>query len=327
MTYTTTPAQTWQTYTFRAMGSQMTVWLEADPHLAFAMFDQVERLFAKNEQALSRFLPDSELNMLNGRSGQWTQVSNLLWSVLTEALDWAKVTDGLYDPTMLNALEMAGYTRSFELMTTDEQNGRSPNSPDQPAHSVLGQWAKIQLNHVDEQLVWLPQAIKIDLGGIAKGYTARQAVKLLSRWGACLLNAGGDLTAGDAPSNTPGWPVAIAAPWTKQKPNQESLATLWLVNNSLATSGIDYRRWQQNGRSAHHLIDPRSSQSAQTDVLTATVLAASATEAEVWATTALILGSQLGLDALQQHPGLAGAIITQNEELLLTPAMRRLTTA
>ncbi|MCP4418154.1 MAG: FAD:protein FMN transferase, partial [Chloroflexi bacterium] len=107
--------EAWQTYSFRAMGSQISLWLEAEPHIVATAFAQVEALFAENERTLSRFLPESELSQVNGRSGQWVSVSNLLWDVLAEALAGAEATDGLFDPTMLTALEAAGYTHSFEI--------------------------------------------------------------------------------------------------------------------------------------------------------------------------------------------------------------------
>ncbi len=331
MNISTPTHNNWLTHSFRAMGSQISVWLEADPNRAFDAMSQVEALFAKNEQTLSRFLLDSELNFVNGHFEQWTVVSDLLWGVLIEALNWAEATNSLFDPTILNALEIAGYTHSFEQLEMGgnslpprRSRGRFANAIAEKSCPTLEQWMAIRLDW-DEQAVWLPQGIRIDLGGIAKGYTAQQAVELLSQWGPSLLNAGGDLTAGDAPADFPGWPVGLAAPWTDSEQPQEHLATLWLANSSLATSGIDYRRWERNGRFAHHLIDPRTGQPAQTDCLTTTVLAADAAEAEAWATAALILGSKRGYDVLAQHPRLAGAIMTTDEQLLLTPAMRRLT--
>ena len=302
--------------TFRAMGCQIELWLEADEVTAVAAFDAVEKLFAENERALSRFSPTSELSRLNGRSGEWTPVSDLLWDVLEEALIWAAETDGLFDPTCLNALEAAGYAVSFEAMAAAQVNGRS-----QTQHALTGQWSSIQLDPA-HQAVYLPYGLRIDLGGIAKGYTAQQAVDLMSPWGACLVNAGGDLVAGAAPQNLPGWPVGIARP--SADGNADNALSLWLENAALATSGIDYRRWQVNGRAAHHLIDPRSGLPAITDLLTATVWAAQAAEAEVRATTSLIMGQQRSLEFLENQPHLAAVLFNTEREMTLTTNVSRL---
>lgn len=92
---------------------------------------------------------------------------------------------------------------------------------------------------------------KLVLGGIAKGYTAQLVVDYLSEWGPCLVDGGGDLTAGAAPKDWPGWPVAIATPYRQEAGERNRLLIMWLMEGTMATSGIDYRRWLHNGRSAH----------------------------------------------------------------------------
>jgi thiamine biosynthesis lipoprotein len=164
--------------------------------------------------------------------------------------------------------------------------------------------------------------MRLDLGGIAKGDTAAQVVHWLNSFGPCLVDAGGDLTAGDAPNGLPGWPVGIAAPWGSAV-GHDDLMRLWLCHQSLATSGIDYRRWQQHGREHHHIIDPRTQLPAVTDLLTVSVLTDEATTAEAWATAMLVAGSDASLWLLQER-GLAAAVIDQESRLLLTPALRPL---
>ena len=82
----------------------------------------------------------------------------------------------------------------------------------------------------------------------------------------------------------------------------ESVLSLWLNNATLATSGIDYRRWQQDGQPVHHLIDPRTGLPAATDVVTASVLCSDARRAEAWATATLVAGCEIGLARLHTQP-------------------------
>ena len=309
----------WPNHTFRAMGSQIALWLEADLAVAQAAFTQVEQLFIRNEQALSRFRASSELSQLNGRCQQWVSVSDLLWQVLVQALTWAENTNGLFDPTILAALESVGYWQSFDQLKLS-----NPYEPTTPKPFIRNGWQAIQLDPL-QQAVWLPAGIYLDFGGIAKGYSAQQAVNLLAQFGPCLVDAGGDLTAGWAPQGYPGWPVAIAAPWQKSDMVQENLAEVWLAEATLATSGVDYRRWQYNGRQAHHLIDPRTGQPANSDIITATVLAKDAVIADVWATAVLILGSQAGLQQLNQQPQLAGCLVTTDHTFHQTEQMQEMT--
>lgn len=305
---------TWRSYMFRAMGSQIVLWLDmADRAAASVMFTQAEALFAANEQVLSRFRPDSELSRLNSRSDRWTTTSDLLWQQIRLAVQMAAVTNGRFDPTLLNALERAGYDRSFEKLGQSGGNGHPTETK-----PLLGQWAAIEFDEA-RQAVRLPLGVRLDLGGIAKGDTAQQAVDLLQTAGPCLVDAGGDLVAGSAPNGYPGWLVAITAPAVEPK----DWATIWLANAALATSGVDYRRWVQNGVVQHHLIDPLTGNPAYTDVLTATVWAESAAEAEAWAKATLIAGSDAGAEGLLEH-NLAGLIFKENGRVLATPRMDHL---
>lgn len=310
----TTPSH-WHRHTFRAMGCQMSIWLDMrHSRPTDQLLNKAEAMFHQAEGVLSRFDATSELSQLNNRAGRWTPVSDLMWSIVTQALFLARETNGLFDPTQLMALETAGYDRSFVQMPAD-----TAGSGVVTAVNRHGQWQQVQLDAV-AQAVLLPPNVRLDLGGIAKGYTAQQVVDLLDQEAPCLVDASGDLTAGDAPQGWPGWPVAIAAPTHAGSEGNTPLLQLWLVDGTMATSGIDYRRWRQNGRLAHHVIDPRTSLPAAADLLTATVLARTAVRAEAWATAALVAGSTTAMQLLTTT-GLAAAFVDQQNSLTLTPAL------
>ena len=306
---------TWQSHAFRAMGSHIVLWLDtADNAAAANAFAQIEALFAANEQALSRFRPDSELSRLNARSGEWVIVSDLLWQQVALAVQMAAMTNGRFDPTLLHALERAGYGQSFDTMTNGGWNGRWLETD-----LLLGQWETIEMDEA-RRAIQVPAGVHLDLGGISKGNTAQQAVALLQATGPCLVDAGGDLVAGAAPFGSPGWPVAISAPWIGAETEREDLATLGLAEGALATSGVDYRSWVQDGFAMHHIIDPLTGRPALTDGLTVTVLSREAAMAEAWATATLVAGSDVGMEALLDYD-LAGLMVTQNGRILVTPRM------
>jgi thiamine biosynthesis lipoprotein len=104
-----------QRLNFRAMGCHMTAVL--DTGRPTASLDAVPAWFEAWEQTFSRFRADSELSQLNQRAGQWTRVSAGLWEVTHLAVVAARWTDGLFSPTILKALEAAGYDRTFDEIT------------------------------------------------------------------------------------------------------------------------------------------------------------------------------------------------------------------
>ena len=310
----------WPAHVFRAMGSTMSVRLAASDALAAQPLRQVERYFAFAEGRLSRFDPRSELSRVNGCRGKWQEVSPLLWQILGMALAMASATDGLYDPTLLAAIESAGYTRSFdEMIRQDPLSLKQDMQTAWRASELAGRWQTVRCRPATRE-IYLPSSMGLDLGGIAKGVVAAQVVELLRPYGPCLVDAAGDLVAGAAPPGWPGWPVAIAEP-AGIDGESEDLAVVWLREASMATSGIDYRRWQQQGHSAHHIIDPRTGLPAATDLLSVSVLAAKAEQAEAWAKAALILGWEAGYAALASQQ-LAALLVHQDGRIAMTDALQ-----
>lgn len=261
----------------------MSLWLDAsEPSLAHARLQAANVYFNLAEQELSRFRPDSGLSRLNSALGRSVKVGPLLWAVLSSALDGARSTNGLYDPTVLNALVSAGYSGSFDTIGNQV-------SPVPVATGVKVGWEGIQMDE-ETRSVTLPPETRIDLGGIAKGWVASQVAQDLSSLGACLVDAGGDIAAIGHPPEMEGWPIGVADPHSPES----DLAVLSIKDQGVATSGVDYRHWEAGGSRQHHIIDPRTGLPAQTDLLSVTVVAKDPVQAELYAKVALILGAQDG---------------------------------
>jgi len=277
---------------FRAMNTDVGIWLWRTSPAADSLLHEMEQMFVDVEARLSRFRVDSELSRLNLRAGRGTvSISPLLATVLSQALQAARRTDGVFDPTVFHALCQAGYDRSFESVADHlvAENGRQDVSP------APVDWRQVRLD-VAGGSVTLPSGLGIDLGGIAKGWTVDQVSRLAQTWGPVLVDAGGDIHAVGQPGGQ-AWPVAVQDPFD----DDADLMTLDLVDCAVATSSIGGRCWQREGRSAHHLIDPRTGEPSESDLHTVTVLAQTTVEAEVAAKTALILGSEQGAAYLRKE--------------------------
>ncbi len=265
------------TIDFRAMGSRIRAWLTAESAEQAQILTELPAWFEEWEAILSRFRPESELSALNRTAGQWAYISPTLFAVIAEARQAAEATDGLVNPLILPALEAAGYTASFQpdhfVPGAARQTGPAPD------------WRGIRLDP-EVSCVWLPADARLDLGGIGKGWAAQQAAERLAPWGPCLVDAGGDLVARGSPDDSGGWLIEVAGlPEAEARPS-----LIRLVDNAIATSGTDYRRWVRDGRMLHHLIDPRTGRPADTSVVQATVVALDAVLAEAWAKAVLISG-------------------------------------
>ncbi len=311
---------------FRAMGSQIIAAVKSDVPEAGALLGEVSRWFAEWEQTLSRFKPDSELSRLNrsGNASEPIPVSDTLWTVLQLALQAAHYTDGLVTPTLLNALEAAGYDTSFDTMshhdqTNREQTNRKPSnlSTFQRAtqHEPNADWRHIE-TYPNTHSVRLPGGVRLDFGGIAKGWAADQAASRLAQYGPALVNAGGDIAVSGPPTKGHDWPIGIDAPALPVFAQDTPLELLAISLGGVATSGRDHRRWQQEGEWRHHIIDPRTGSPANTDVLAATVVAPTACTAEIGAKVCMLLGSAEGLEWLETQPSLAGLLALENGQVV-----------
>ncbi|MGH2460336.1 MAG: FAD:protein FMN transferase [Chloroflexota bacterium] len=284
---------------FRAMNTDVVAVVVAPdrPESATAALREVEALFVQVEATLSRFRPESELSQMNRRAGEPFHASPLLFAVVAAALEVARATKGVFDPTILGALVAAGYDRSFENV---------PPELDDPVLPPIGprpRWRDVHLVSATRTIV-LPKGAGLDLGGIGKGWTVDRAMERLGIFAGFGIDAGGDLSCRGTRADGRPWTVGIQDP---RQPDRD-LAVLAVREGAVATSTVARRHWYRAGEAQHHLIDPRTGRPGRTDVRSATVLAGAAVRAETLAKVALLLGSREGSRFLDDQTDAAGLL-------------------
>ncbi len=257
-----------------------------------APLEAARALIEDLEARLTRFDPESELCRLNADPRAVVPASPELRAAVRAALDGAAATGGLADPTLLGALVEAGYARSLTgRPRADLREALGAAPAPRPAAPAPGEaW---RLVSVSDDAIVRPPGVRLDLGGSAKGHAADLAAALLSPYGPCAADLGGDLRVRGAHA------VQVLHPLTGRP-----AATLLLDGDAVATSGIDRRLWWDGGsRPAHHLLDPATSRPAWTGVLTATAKAPTAARAEALAKAAVLAGPAGGREILSAHGG------------------------
>ena len=290
---------------FGAMGCEMLALLEQETDSMPLILDDVPVWFEDWEQSLSRFRLNSELSQLNRTFNQPTKVSQAFWDVFQTAL-WAdELSGGLVTPTVLDSMIESGYDRPFDLLPRDQFYSRS--------HSMLADHPlSMVVADCKTQTINLPQGVHLDFGGVATGWAAHEAVAKLKKHGPCLMNAGGDIAISSPRMDGSAWPIGISNPFE----TVTDIEVLHVKRGGVASSGKDRRHWNQNGVFRHHIIDPFTGMSAETDLLRVTVAAPTVMEAEAAAKTAFILGYEKGLEWIESHPEFAAAIILETGELI-----------
>jgi thiamine biosynthesis lipoprotein len=276
---------------FRAMNTDINI-RTTDPARAPLLVEAV-RVFEDVERRFSRFLPESELCALNGRAAERVEVSAEMCELLASAAAMHRVTGGVFDPSILPELEGAGYDRSFELVD---------GAAARVARAARGErrFGELSVDR-DACTVMLPPGLRLDFGGIGKGWAVDRAAAALRPARDYLINAGGDIFAAGSDGYHDGWTAVVAHPHT-----HEETGVVHLRDQAMATSTTAVRRWTTQGETRHHLIDPRSGTPAAAGVLSASVIAPTTVEADVFAKTALILGEHEGRAFLRSAhcPGL-----------------------
>ncbi len=281
---------------FRCMGTTMRIVADEAHQIAAA-----RAYLSGFDRRLSRFRPDSELSALNADGRPTVPASPLLRAAVHAALWGATVTDGLVDPTLVDALERAGYDRSLgrvESQSIGHVLAAAP--PRRPAAAdPQSRWREIVVDDA-AGVIHRPPGTRIDTGGTGKGLAADAVAVLLADAERFVVDCGGDVRVGGSGAPGPPFDVGVVHPLTGRV--QESFP---LVSGGVATSGIDRRVWlAPDGRPAHHLIDPSTGRPAWTGLVGATAVAPCALEADVLAKAAVLSGPRAGRELLRRHGGI-----------------------
>ena len=258
----------------RAIGTYVHV-LVTEPRLLAAAEQLVVDELDALDRACSRFRPDSELVRLAGEHGR-VRVSPLLAGAIAAALEVARDTDGLVQPTLGRALRSAGYDATFAALPADGPAAvRLPMSPDQ--------WREIDVGGCD---VTLPAGTELDLGATAKAWAADRIADAVAALGTgALVNLGGDIaTAGPAPAG--GWSIAV-----QDRPGGTVVQTVAVESGGLATSSTTARTWRRGGHVLHHILDPQTGAPVPAFWDCVSVAAPTCLAANAASTAAVVLGA------------------------------------
>lgn len=266
---------------------------------AFMEIQRVERL-------LSSYLPESEISLLNRRAGrEAVPVGEEVRGIIERAMEVSRSSGGAFDVTVGPLMDQWNF----------DSGGTVPAEEDLEAALALVGFEKLSLDGERGTVRFLSEGMKIDLGGIGKGYAVDRAASALRESGIpnAIIDAGGDLRLLGHRPGKDFWRIGIRHP---RDPGR-LLLSLDLADRAVVTSG-DYERFFMSGeRRYHHLLDPATGFPAA-GCESVTVIASSAADADAYATAAFVLGPERGLDFLRGLPGVEGIIVDSAGDLLWT---------
>lgn len=296
-----------------AMGSEVRILVgvaDGEGDAAARAGEDQRPFLADFERALSRFDPDSELCALNADGRATVPCSALLREAVRAGVDAARRSGGLVDPTLLGALEAAGYVDSWagaEVSLPDALLAAPPRRPARPRPTPT--WTEIEVDD-EAGTITRPPGVRIDTGGIGKGLAADQIAARLRGHRRYVVDCGGDIRIGGADALSSPYQVLVEHPLTG-----EPVVGLRLGWGGIATSGLNVRLWRgADRRFRHHLLDPGSGEPAWTGLIGTTALGDSAVEAETLAKAALLSGPTGARERLAE---LGGVLVHDDGEVEL----------
>jgi len=284
-----------------------------------ALRDPVQTVFADIETRFSVFRPDSDLNRANraAGNGEWIVLSPDVAHVLRTALRLARDSGGVFDPTIGPLMTAWGF-RGGSVR-------KEPTVTELIAARVLVNWSNVLWDAANSNRVRLAKpGMRLDLGGIAKGYAVDAGYERLLRAGATnfMVDLGGNLRVhGEAAPGRGGWRTGVRHPFE----SRALLGVLLLTNGeSMATSGNYERFVELAGHRYAHIMDPRTGRPAE-GMASVTVLAPSGLQCDGLSATLFILGPEEGIKFLAKRPDCEALWVPDSQPLrmLATPGFAR----
>ncbi len=276
-----------------------------------------DKLFTKLEsieQAMSVNIAESEISKINSLSGiEKGELSNDTYTVLSKALEYAKDTEGAFNPAI-------GPLVSLWAIGTDL--AKVPTQEEISAAIALGNWNNVLLSTENGKKFALlkEKGMSLDLGGIAKGFAADEMVSILEKSGIerAIIDLGGNIYAFGEKENGDPWRVGIKNPFDS---TGSPAVRLDVKNTSVVTSGVYERFFEKEGIRYHHLLDSKTGYPIDNGLMSVTIVTESSMLADVLSTAVFVLGQEQGMLFLDSI-GEKGFCINNKREIISTENLK-----
>jgi len=286
----------WFEWTEEAMGTQFRIkaYHEHEAVVQGVVIGAMVRV-QELDAMLSDYQEDSEVSQLaraaeSASPEDWFPLSEDLFNILQASRDYVEASDGAFDPTL---------GQLTQLWRRTKRQGELPGADRLQSAQEQSGWSNIELDERRKRIRFLKPGLRLDLGGIAKGYALDEALRYMRDNGvdSAMIDGGGDIAVWAPPPDRPeGWKIVIDGP------RSDDLLDLQLSYSAVATSGDRYQAVEIDGVRYSHVLDPRTGLGVTTP-RSASVVAATGMEADAMASALCVLGDE-GVRKLGPRPGL-----------------------
>lgn len=270
-----------------------------------AVMDEMHRI----DDLMSTYKSDSELSRVNASAATVpVPVSNELLSLIEHALEFSEITHGSFDITYASAGQYYNYRK-----------GRKPDSRQLAAALPAISYHHVRLDPVRSTVQFLRSGVRIDLGGIAKGYAVDRSIAILKEGGVrnALVSAGGDTRVIGRHWDHP-WKVGIRDPR-----NRDGMVSIIPLEDAAISTSGDYERFfEEDGVRYHHILNPGTGQSSS-EVHSTSIIGGNATDTDALSTSVFVMGVDKGLKLINSLPDTEAIIIDNRGRMHYSDGLAR----
>jgi thiamine biosynthesis lipoprotein len=264
------------------------------------------------EGLMSLNIGGSEANIINeGAGDKAVRVSDDTLQVIQKGVYYGNLSGGLFDITVGPLVKLWGI---------GTEDAKIPETSRLEAALDLVDYKAVEIVDDAGEVFLKRPGMKIDLGGIAKGYAADEARKVLISEGIehAIINLGGNvLTLGERFDGGP-WNIGIKDPY---EPSGSLLGVVRVEDKTVVTSGDYERYFEKDGRRYHHILNPFTGFPGENEIKGATIITGSSTDADALSTMVFLMGTRRGMELLESLEGVQAIIVTRDKQVFVTQGL------
>jgi len=269
----------------------------------FSRIHEIENLMSVN-------IPSSDVSRINAAAGiEAVHVHKDVFYVIENAKYFAQLSDGAFDPTVGPLVSLWGFDSVSTYVPSGEEIEKA---------LPLVNWRNIELDKTLNTVYLNQKGMALDLGAIAKGYAADEVVKIAKQAGIkrALIDLGGNIFVIGEKIDKTQWNVGIQNPYTNRG---DAVGFIQTKERTIVTSGIYERYFEEDGKTFHHIFDPKLGFPVQNGLVSVTIITDNSMTADALSTAVFVLGYDKGLSLIETLPD-TDAVFVFNDNSIRTTA-------
>ncbi len=262
------------------------------------------------EDLMSKTIETSDIYKLNNNPQTEIEIDQQSLNVLRKAVEYAEITEGDFDPTIGALVELWGVGTEAAAVPAESE-----------LEKAMANTGYHYLNLDDNSAEITKAGVKLDLGGIAKGYAAEEVKKVVQKYNVehAFVNLGGNvLVIGDKVDGSP-WKIGIQDP---REGRGNVMAVVDAVDLTIVTSGNYERYFEEDGKLYHHIIDPKTGYPAENNLLSVSIISGNSFDADALSTAVYVMGLEKGMKFIENMEDIDVMFITKELHVYLSTGLK-----